>query len=173
MPENCLRTGSILLLVVLFAACASVDYSLETARESPYYGKLDQGQAARIIMKESSPSGSHADSGTFLADAEGMSFRKTEKKKRTEWRNNKPVEVSYQEVITRNVPWEAVTQIRPKHNDYGSLGVVYVISLVYRFSTLDAYGRHQETAEIDFYFGGNRERFVNTLAALRTLVPSK
>jgi hypothetical protein len=173
MRRNFLTAGNILVLLVLFSACASVDYSLETARESPYYGKIDQGQAARIVMQESSPSGSHVDSGSFLADATGLSFRKTEKKKRTETRNNKPVQVSFEEVTTRNVPWEAVTQIRPKHNDYGSLGVVYVISLVYRFSTLDAYGRHQETAEIDFYFGGSRERFVNTLAAFRTLIPSK
>jgi len=170
MRKKCLTAGSILVLVVLFSACATVDYSLETAKESPYYGKIDKGQAARIVLQESSPSGSQVDSGSFLADATGLSFRKTEKKKRTETRNNKPVQVSFEEVTTRNVPWEAVTEIRPKHNDYGSLGVVYVITLVYRFSTLDTYGRHQEKAEIDFYFGGSRERFVNVLAAFRTLI---
>ena len=170
MRKNYVPAAGILVLAVLFSACATVDYSLETAKESPYYGKLDKRQAAQIVTKESSPSGAQADSGTFLADGVGMSFRKTEKKSRTEWRGNKPVEVKYQEVITRNVPWEAVTEIRPKHNDYGSLGVVYVITLDYRFSTLEPSGRHQETAQIDFYFGGNRERFVNTLAAFRTLI---
>lgn len=170
MRKNIVVAGGILVLAVLLSACATVDYSLDTAKESPFYGKIDKRQAAQIVLKESSPSGSHADSGTFLADAVGMSFRKTEKKSRTEWRNNKPVEVKYQEVITRNVPWEAVTEIRPKHNDYGSLGVVYVITLAYQFSTLDSSGRHQERDQIDFYFGGNRERFVNTLAAFRTLI---
>jgi hypothetical protein len=170
MRMNLVTARGILILVVFFSACATVDYSLETAKESPYYGKIDKGQAARIVMQEANPSGSHADSGSFLADSTGMSFRKTEKKKRTETRNKKPVQVEYEEVVTRNVPWEAVTEIRPKHNDYGSLGVVYVITLVYRFSTLDTYGRHQEKAEVDFFFGGHRERFVNVLAAFRTLI---
>ncbi|MBI5584965.1 MAG: hypothetical protein HY892_14225 [Deltaproteobacteria bacterium] len=173
MRKNYVLAGGILVLTVLFSACATVDYSLDTAKESPFYGKIDKRQAAEIVMKQASPSGSQADSGTFMADAVGMSFRKTEKKKRTETRNNKPVQVEYQEVITRNVPWEAVLEIRPRHSDYGSLGLVYVINLVYRFTTLDTYGRHQETAAIDFYCSNSRERFVNVLAALRTLIQSR
>jgi hypothetical protein len=112
---------------------------------------------------------SHADPRSFMADTGGMSFRKIEKKKRTEFRDRKPVEVEYQEVIIQNVPWEAVTEIRPIHNDYGLMGVAYVIKLVYRFSALDSYGRYQETAEIDFV-SSNHEKFVNALAAFRTLI---
>ena len=177
MRKNYVTAGSILVLVVLLSACASVYYPLETAKESPYYGKIDKRQAVEIIMKQARLSGSdsdrlsgsHADPRSFLADTVGMSFRKTEKKKRTEFRDRQPVEVEYQEVIIQNVPWETVTEIRPMHNDYGILGVAYVIKLVYRFSALDSYGRYQETAEIDFV-NSRREQFVNVLAAFRTLI---
>ena len=177
MRKNYVTVGSILVLVVLFSACASVYYPLETAKESPYYGKIDKSQAVEIILKQTRLSDSHweplsvshADPRSFLADTVGMSFRKTEKKKRTEFRDRKPVEVEYQEVIIQNVPWETVTEIRPIHNDYGILGLAYVIKLVYRFSALDSYGRYQETAEIDFV-SSSREQFVNVLAAFHTLI---
>jgi hypothetical protein len=177
MRKNYVTVGSMLVLVVIFSACASVYYPLETAKESPYYGKIDKSQAVDIIMKQTRLSDthweplsvSHADPRSFMADTVGMSFRKIEKKKRTEFRDRKPVEVEYQEVIIQNVPWEAVTEIRPIHNDYGLLGVAYVIKLVYRFSALDSYGRYQETAEIDFV-SSSHEQFVNTLAAFRTLI---
>ena len=177
MQKNYVTAGSILVLVVLLSACTSVYYPLETAKESPYYGKIDKRQAVEIVMKQTRLSGSqsdllsvsHPDPKSFQADTVGMSFRKTEKKKRTEFRDNKPVEVEYQEVIIQNVPWEAVTEIRPIHNDYGILGVAYIIKLVYRFSALDSYGRFQETAEIDFV-SSSREQFANVLAAFRALI---
>jgi hypothetical protein len=177
MRKNYITAGSILVLVVLFSACASVYYPLETAKESPYYGKIDKRQAAEIVMKQARLSGSnsdllsvsHIDPRSFLADTVGMSFRKTEKKKRTEFRDAKLVEVEYQEVTIQNVPWEMVMEIRPMHNEHGILGVSYFIKLVYRFSALDSYGRYKETAEIDFV-SSSREQFVNVLAAFRTLI---
>jgi hypothetical protein len=39
MRKNYVKVGSILVLVGFFSACASVYYPLETAKESPYYGK--------------------------------------------------------------------------------------------------------------------------------------
>jgi hypothetical protein len=159
-----------LALVVLWSGCAALTgYPPEVARDSPYFGRINKDEAVQIILKKASPDGARVDSGSFLADPEGFSFKKSQKKTATETRNRKPVQMEYLEVTTRNVPWREVIGIRPFHKEVPVLGRVYIVTLEYRFSSLDSYGRRLDVEELDFYCGGSYERFVDTVAALRTL----
>jgi len=164
------RSFSTLVLMILSAACSTMtDYPLDVAADSPLFGKIDKEQAVQIVLQQSSPDGAMVDTGSFLADPIGFSYKKSETKTRTVTRNKKPVVVEYLEVVTGNVSWRDVTEIRPVHKDYGPLGLVYVVTLEYRSSSLDEYGRHLVVDKLDFYCGRKYEDFANVVNAFRVL----
>ena len=114
-----------LLTAALCTSCSTVTpFDMSVANESQLYGALDKASAVEIMKTKVRVSGEDADARTYAVDEHGFSYQKTTKKTRTEWKKGKSKEIKSTHVSTKNVPWNAITDISAYHRDYdwGFLG---------------------------------------------------
>jgi hypothetical protein len=139
------------LIALLLAGCSTVTpYSKEIAKESPRFGTLTKADAAGIIKSQADVSGEIADYGSFIADEEGFSFKKTSEEEKTEWKGNKPVTSKYTSWIERDVPWSSITEISPYMEEYKVPfhHIRYRVRLDYNITTVKNSSRTKERADI-------------------------
>ncbi len=110
---------AVLVMAMGLAGCSTVTpYSKDIAKESPRFGALTRAEAAQIIRSQADVSGEIADYGSFVVDEEGFSFRKTTEEEKTEWKGKKPTTRKWTSTTTRNIPWDAITEISPYMEEY-------------------------------------------------------
>lgn len=165
-------TGTILAAAgLLLAGCSTVTpYTAEIAKESQHFGALTPAAAAQIIKSQTSVSGEIADYRSFFADEEGFGYTKTSESERTEWKGNKPIKIKSTNVLTRNVPWTAITQTSPYMEEYKAPfpHVRYRARLDYNVSSIKNASRVRESEDIIFNCK-TYEALTDVMAALQVL----
>jgi len=160
-----------MLVSIVLAGCSTVTpYSLDVAKESSQFGMLNKPDAAHIIKNRTSVSGETADYRSFLVDDEGFSYTKTTEETKTEWENGKSKERKFTNTLTRNVPWSAITDIKPYMEEYKAPfhHIRYRVELNFNIVTVK-YGSRMKERE-DFVLNcKSYEDLVDVVAALKTL----